>query len=156
LTIDRWWGTDPTTGKKSVKKANFGKGVRWQVAHYAEQPNGTRKLVSKNFERAADAEEYRTRTAHELREGSYRPREVTKKTYADAAAAWFSSKKKPTGSSLLRYRNALDIWVLPAWEQRTLSTIQTRATRYDPDPRAPRIGTFAMWQKRRTINSLTT
>jgi integrase len=121
--VDRWWGVDPATGKKTIKKANFGQGVRWQVAHYAEQQNGTRKLVSRNFERAVDAEEYRTRTAHELREGSYRPREITKKTFADAAAAWFSSKKKPTGSSLLRYRDALDIWVLPAWGRRTLSTI---------------------------------
>lgn len=121
--VDRWWGTDPETGKKSVKKANFGKGVRWQVTHYAEQTDGTRKLVSKNFERLADAEEFRTRTAHELREGSYRPKEIAKKTFADAAAAWFSSKKKPTGSSLLRYRDALDIWILPAWGRRTLATI---------------------------------
>lgn len=121
--VDRWLGVDPATGKKTVKKAAHGTGVRWQVTHYAEQPNGTRKLVSKNFERLADAEEFRTRTAHELREGSYRPKEITKKTFADAAAAWFSSKKKPTGSSLLRYRDALDIWVLPAWGRRTLSTI---------------------------------
>lgn len=121
--VDRWMGIDSRTAKKIVKKANYGKGVRWQVAHYAERPDGTRKLGSKNFERAADAEEYRTRTAHELREGSYRPREITKKTYANAAAAWFSSKKKPTGSSLLRYRDALDIWVLPTWGRRTLSTI---------------------------------
>jgi integrase len=38
--------------------------------------------------------------------------------------AWFSSKKKPTGSSLLRYRDALDIWALPDRGRRTLSTIK--------------------------------
>lgn len=121
--VDRWWGVDPATGKKTVKKANSGQRVRWQVTHDAEQPNGTRKLVSKNFDRVVDAEEYRTRTAHELRELRYRRREITKKTHADAAAAWFSSTKKPTGSSLMRYRDALDIWVLPAWSRQTLSTV---------------------------------
>jgi hypothetical protein len=52
---DRWMGADPTTKKKSLKKANYGSGSRWQVSHYAEQTDGTRRLVSRNFERLVDA-----------------------------------------------------------------------------------------------------
>ena len=121
---DRWWGVDPVTKKKSVKKANFGSGARWQVSHYAEQSDGTRKLVAKNFERLIDAEAFRTKTEHELREGSYRSPEFAKKTFGDAAAAWLDGKKKPNGASLFRYRDALDIWALPTWSHRTLISIR--------------------------------
>jgi hypothetical protein len=62
--VDRWLATDPNTGKKTVKKASYGTGVRWQVTHYAESTDGSRKLVAKNFERLVDAEEYRTHTSH--------------------------------------------------------------------------------------------
>lgn len=121
---DRWWALDPDTGKKTVKKANNGSGSRWQVSHYAEQADGTRKLVSKNFERMMDAEAFRTKTEHQLREGSYRLSDRTKRTFADAAFAWLDGKKKPTGASLLRYRDALELWSLPRWGNRTLSSIQ--------------------------------
>jgi integrase len=123
---DRWWGVDPSTNKKTRKKANHGVGSRWQVSHYTETQEGTKRLVSKNFERQADAEAYRTKTEHELREGIYRPVSLQKKSFGEAAAAWLESKKKPTGSSLRRYRNSLDIWVLPRWGARTISSI-TRA-----------------------------
>lgn len=69
---DRWWAIDAATGKKTIRKANNGSGSRWQVSHYAEQVDGTKKLVSKNFERLGDAEAFRTKTEHQLREGSYR------------------------------------------------------------------------------------
>ena len=121
---DRWMGVDPATKKKTVKKANFGSGSRWQVSHYAEQSDGTKKLVARNFERLVDAEAFRTKTEHELREGSYRSPEFAKKTFGDAAAAWLDGKKKPNGASLFRYRDALDIWALPTWSHRTLISIR--------------------------------
>jgi integrase len=121
---DRWWTVDPETGRKTIKKANNGKGSRWQVSHYAEQEDGTRRLVSKNFERLSDAEAFRTKTEHQLREGSYRLSDRTKRTFADAAAAWLEGKKRPTGASLLRYRDALELWSVPRWGNRTLSSIQ--------------------------------
>jgi hypothetical protein len=65
---ERWIGVDPAT-KKTLKKANFGSGSRWQLSHYAEQSDGTKKLVARNFERLVDAEAFRTKTEHELREG---------------------------------------------------------------------------------------
>ena len=58
---DRWMGADLTTGKKTVKKARDGVGSRWQVSQYAEQPDGTKRLVSRNFERLTDAEAFRPR-----------------------------------------------------------------------------------------------
>jgi len=121
---DRWWAVDPSTGKKTIKKANNGHGSRWQVSHYAEQHDGTRKLVSKNFERLGEAEAFRTKTEHQLREGSYRLPDQTRKTFADAAAAWLEGKKRPSGASLLRYRDALELWALPRWSNRSLSSIQ--------------------------------
>ena len=84
---DRWMGADPDTGKKTVKKARYRIGSRWQVSQYAEQVDGTRRLVSRNFERLTDAEAFRTKTEHQVREGTYRPIELEKKTFADAAAA---------------------------------------------------------------------
>jgi len=121
---DRWMGADPETGKKTVKKARYGVGSRWQVSQYAEQPDGTRRLVSRNFERLTDAEAYRTKTEHQVREGSYRPIELEKKTFADASAAWLAGKKKPSGASLFRYRDALDLWSLPKWSRRTLASMR--------------------------------
>lgn len=121
---DRWMGVDPATKKKTVKKANFGIGSRWQVSHYAEQSDGTKKLVTRNFERLVDAEAFRAKSEDELREGSYRSPEFAKKTFDDAAAAWLDGKKKPNGASLFRYRDALDIWALPTWSHRTLISIR--------------------------------
>lgn len=120
---DRWMGADPVTGKKTVKKARYGVGSRWQVSQYAEQTDGSRKLTSRNFERLSDAEAYRTKTEHQVREGSYRPLGLERKTFADAASAWMSGKKKPSGASLFRYRDALELWSLPKWSRRTLASI---------------------------------
>ena len=121
---DRWMGTDPTTKKKSVRKSNYGSGSRWQVSHYAEQTDGARRLVSRNFERLVDAEAFRTKTENQLREGIYRPVDVTKKTFRDAATAWLDGRKKPSGASLFRYRDALELWCLPRWGNRTLASLE--------------------------------
>jgi len=121
---DRWWGEDPTTHKKTRKKSDFGAGSRWQVSYYEEKNDGTRAIVSRKFAKLADAEAFRTRTEHQLREGSYLSQESLNRTLLDAANAWLASKKKPSGASLHKYRNGLEIWVLPAWGRRKLSTIQ--------------------------------
>lgn len=120
---DRWWAIDPATNKKSVRKSDYGNGARWQVSHYAEQMDGTKKLISKKFARLADAEAFRTKTEHQLREGSYRLAEGTKRDFGEAAAAWLEGKKRPTGASLLRYRDALDVWSLPRWANRSLASM---------------------------------
>jgi len=117
-------GADPETGKKTVKKARYGIDSRWQVSQYAEQPDGTKRLVSRNFERLTDAEAFRTKTEHQVREGSYRPIELEKKTFADASAAWLAAKKRPSGASLFCYRDALDLWSLPKWSRRILASIR--------------------------------
>jgi len=121
---DRWWGIDPDTHKKSIKKARYGKGSRWQVSQYVEGPGLTRRIASKDFQRLADAEAFRTKTEHDIRSGVYIGPEIASKTFSDAADAWMAGKKKPTGSSLRRYRDALDIWVLPTWSHRQLSNIR--------------------------------
>jgi integrase len=121
---DRWWGADPATNKKTIKKSRFGIGSRWQVSHYAPGLNSTKSIVSKDFDRLADAEAFRTKTEHEMRAGIYIQPEIVALTFLDAAAAWLAGKKKPSGASLHRYTNALDIWVLPTWAGRTLSTIR--------------------------------
>jgi hypothetical protein len=120
---DRWMGSDKVTGRRSVRKSLYGQGARWQVSFYAEQPDGSRALRSKNFETKSDAEAFRTLTEHELRAGIYRPPEALTRRFDAAAQTWWKSKRRPTGASLHRYRDALDIWVLPMWGQRTLAGI---------------------------------
>lgn len=121
---DRWWGLDPSTNKKTVKKARFGTGSRWQVSQYVLGPDSTRRIVSRDFDRLVDAQAFRTKTEHEVRAGIYQGPENDSKTFSDAANAWLIGKKKPSGASLHRYRNALDVWVLPHWSGRRLSSIR--------------------------------
>jgi hypothetical protein len=121
---DRWWGIDPATNKKTIKKARFGTGSRWQASQYVPGPNATKSIASKDFERLIDAEAFRTKTEHEVRAGLYVEPEIATRTLGDAAEAWMAGKKKPSGASLHRYKNALDIWVLPMWSRRTLATIR--------------------------------
>jgi integrase len=116
-------GSDKVTGRRSVRKSLYGQGARWQVSFCAEQPDGSRALRSKNFETKSDAEAFRTLTEHELRAGIYRPPEALTRRFDAAAQTWWKSKRRPTGASLHRYRDALDIWVLPMWGQRTLAGI---------------------------------
>lgn len=121
---DRWWGVDPATNKKTIKKSRFGKGSRWQVSQYVSGSKASRSIASKDFERLVDAEAFRTKTEHEMRAGIYIEPDIADRTFSDAAAAWLEGKKKPSGASLHRYKSALDIWVLPMWAGRTLSTIR--------------------------------
>lgn len=120
---DRWMSVDRTTGKRSVRKAAYGKGVRWQVSFYAEQADGSRAIRSRNFERKSDADAFRTRTEHESRTGVYLVPEDLTRRFDIAAQAWWETKRRPTGASLHRYRDALDIWVLPKWASRSLAAI---------------------------------
>lgn len=119
---DRWMSADKLSGERA-RKSTYGQGARWQVSFYAERPDGTRAIRSRNFERKTDAEAFRTRTEHELRAGIYITPETLTRRFDAAAQAWWDSKRRPTGASLHRYRDALDIWVLPTWEQRTLASI---------------------------------
>jgi hypothetical protein len=110
------------SNKKTVKKARFGVGSRWQVNYYEETAEGGRKLISRGFKRLADAQALRTKTEHELREEIYRPLDLTKKTFADAATVWLESRRRPTGASLLGYRDALTVWSILKWGRRSLLT----------------------------------
>lgn len=65
----------------------------------------------------------KAKTENDLREGVYRDPRLASKTFEDAAIAWLEGKKKPTGASMKRYRDALDVWALPKWSQRRLATI---------------------------------
>jgi integrase len=120
---DRWMAVDKTTGKRSVRKADYGRGSRWQVSFYEEQGDGSRNLRSRKFDKRSDAEAFRTRTEHELRSGIYEAPQDLVQRFDDAAQAWWESKRRPTGASLHRYRAALDIWILPTWSTRTLASI---------------------------------
>jgi integrase len=115
------WVNDRWTKKDGTPSDLHGKGTRWQTKWIDP---ATVKEVSKSFAKKTDALEYRTYMENSLREGVYRAPELANKNFADAAEAWMSGKKKPTGSSMKRYRDALDLWVLPQWGSRKLSTIE--------------------------------
>jgi hypothetical protein len=57
--------------KNTRKKTDRGAGSRWQLSHYEGRTDGTRVIVSRKFERLVDAETFRTKTGHQLREGNY-------------------------------------------------------------------------------------
>ncbi|TFC81164.1 site-specific integrase [Cryobacterium cheniae] len=114
---DRWNTVDGT------KNAAWGKGSRWRAV-WIDPTKAGKGETSKSFAKKADAEAYRAKMEDSLRAGTYRAPELANKNFAAAADAWFSGKKKPTGSSLKRYRDALDVWVLPKWGTRKLSTIE--------------------------------
>lgn len=115
------WIDDRWTKADGSKTANWGKGLRWRTV-WTDPTTG--KERSKSHKKKPDAEAYRTKMEDSLREGVYRAPELANKTFAEAAEAWLLGKKTPTGSSLKRYRDALDIWVLPQWGTRKLSAIQ--------------------------------
>jgi integrase len=109
--------------KTKTKKKNYGSGSRWQVTHYVERPDGTRAMRSKKFPTKSLADEFRARTEHDLRAGSYISPDLANTTFRDVAETWFSGRRKPAGSSLSKYRDALDVWVLPQWGNRKVASI---------------------------------
>jgi integrase len=117
------WIDDRWTKSDSTKNAAWGKGSRWRTV-WMDPTKPGKGETSKSFAKKADAEAYRTMMENSLRSQTYRAPELANKIFADAAEAWISGKKKPTGSSLKRYRDALDVWVLPQWGTRKLSTIE--------------------------------
>lgn len=96
-------------------------GLRWRVVWI--DPD-TRKERSRAFKKKIDAEAFRTKTEDAMRVGSYRSPELENKIFSDAAEAWMSGKKRPIGASMKRYRDALDVWVLPQWGTRKLASIE--------------------------------
>lgn len=121
----RVWINDLWVNSRTKDKtAQYGRGSRWQVAYYAESSDGARRLVSKKFRTKPMADEFRTKTDNDLREGLYQDPQLANKTVAQATDAWWDGKKRPSGASMKRYRDALDIWVLPMWATRRLHTIQ--------------------------------
>ena len=107
--------------RKGERKPSYGTGLRWSVVHIDPETNKER---AKKFGKKPDAEAYRARLEHSLREGSYIAPEVAALTVADAVEAWFSSKKKPGEASLAKYRNAIDNYVLPRWRGTRLSALK--------------------------------
>ena len=96
---DRWMSVDKTTGRRTVRKAAYGKGVRWQVSFYGEKQSGVLAIRSRNFEKKSDAVVFRTRTKHELRSCVYvAPEDLTRK-FESLARAWLESKRRPTEAS---------------------------------------------------------
>lgn len=123
---DRWMKRDPADPGKKVKSAAHGKGDRWRVVW--TNPN-TKRETSKSFSKKTDADAFRTKTEDSLRGGIYVTAEVAALTVGDAVAAWLASKKRPKGSSMARYREAMENYVLPRWK----GTLLTAVKRQDID-----------------------
>lgn len=112
---DRWFRTDKT------KKSAHGQGDRWRVVWL--DPD-TRKERSRSFKKKTDADAFRTKTEDALRSGTYVSAEVAALTVGDAVEAWLNSKKKPKGSSMARYREAMENYVLPRWQKTLLTAVK--------------------------------
>lgn len=107
--VDQWKGARTGTGK------------RWRVVHLNPE---TRREVSKSFDRRPDAEAYRSKIEHSLRDDSYVSAETAALTVADAVAAWIGSKKEPGAASMAKYRNSISNYVLPRWGHVRLSAVK--------------------------------
>ncbi|MFJ4160247.1 tyrosine-type recombinase/integrase [Microbacterium testaceum] len=123
---DRWMKRDPADASKKVKSAAYGKGDRWRVVW--TDPD-TKKETSKSFSKRADADAYRAKTEDSLRGGVYVTAQVAALTVGDAVTAWLASKKRPKGSSMARYKEAMENYVLPRWQ----GTLLTAVKRQDID-----------------------
>jgi integrase len=113
--VSKAWIVDRWKGERT------GEGRRWRVVHI--DPD-TKRERSKSFDRKPDAEAFKTKTEHSLRDDSYQSPEVVALTVGDAVQAWLGSKQQPGAASMAKYRGSVENYVLPRWRTTRLSAVK--------------------------------
>ena len=99
------------------------KGKRYRVVWISPV---TRKEASRSFALKRDADEFRTHTENSMRSRPYLDPASARKSFADIAESWMSSRKKIRDSTRHRDERDLTTWVLPKWGRREIGSV-TRA-----------------------------
>ncbi len=120
---DLWYRDDADNPKRKIPTARHKKGSQWKVEWYEPQPDGTQMRRSRSFRKKSDAEGFKAKTEHSLREGSYQSADDAARTVGDAIEAWMVSKKAPKASSIGTYRDRIDNYVMPRWQHVRLSAV---------------------------------
>jgi integrase len=94
--------------KAAGRKCRMG---RWRVRWF--DPGGAER--AKSFERKPDAERHRNEVETRLGDGSYRDPAAGKVKFEEVAESWIAAQAHLKRSSRNRYREVLDVYVLPQW-----------------------------------------
>lgn len=97
------------------------KGKRWRVAWNEATPNGP-KTRAKLFASKQDAEAFKAELEDDIRMGRYIDPSARERPFAEVAEEWLTSKKVKE-STWLRYRDALDDYILPQWGSMSIGAI---------------------------------
>lgn len=123
---DRWTRTavDPRTkASRDTRTSAHGKGSRWRVDWYEQQPDGSKKLRAKSFRTKPLAEEFLTKVEHDIRSGTYRPLGEGKRTLGAVAALWLDGKRRARGVTRRAYEQDIRLWINPQWQGVAISGI---------------------------------
>ncbi|MBD0735293.1 tyrosine-type recombinase/integrase [Streptomyces sp. CBMA29] len=93
---------------------------RYRVRWYG--PDGKPKM--KTVQRKVDAEAERTRIESRLGDGSYRDPSAGRARLAEVAESWLAAQAHLKRSTHNRYRNVLDVHVLPRWGSTPLNSVR--------------------------------
>jgi len=123
--VDRWVraAVDADGAPQDPKTKDHGKGSRWRVDWYEQQPNGTRRLKARSFRTKVLAEEFRTKVEHDIRSGTYRPLHEGKRTLGDVVDLWLASNRDTKPSTRHAYENDIRVWIKPQWQGRAISSV---------------------------------
>ena len=124
---DRWTRSpvDRHGNPQDPKTKDHGKGSRWRVDWYEQQPDGTRKLRGKSFRTKPLAEAYLAKVEHDIRSGAYRSDRDESRTVGATARDWLKSRQKAKPSTIAAYSHDLRVWIEPAWDGRRLVDVKT-------------------------------
>lgn len=123
----RAWIDDRWKGKDGKPTARHGKGSRWQVFWWAEEPGPggtlTRRRRTKAFTRKVDAQNYAEKVGTTSRDGTYRDPDAGQITFGAMWDTWLAGRVDLKGATLARYRRDARTYVLPQWGHRRVGTI---------------------------------
>lgn len=111
---DLWYRKDRT------RKARHGRGKRW-VAHWTE-PDGTRSAAAFRTKDAAQA--HLTRMDHEVRSGTYVPREQADRTLGECWPRYVAARRGMNPETWRNYAQKWEQHIAPAWAHVRVRTIK--------------------------------
>lgn len=107
------------------KTSAFGQGARWVVYWHGDKGKGKSR---RNFQTREAAEEFAASMEDDIRSGRYIDPAGLDRTFDEVASLWESSLSGTIkGSTELRYKRELRVWVLPRWRGVPLGRITTGA-----------------------------
>lgn len=123
----RAWIDDRWKGKDGQPTPRNGKGSRWQVVWWAEEPGPggtiTRRRRTKAFARKIDAQNFTEQIGTSSRDGTYRDPSAGHVTFGEVQTEWLAAQTDLKGSTRARYTRDLRGYVLPQWGHRRIGMI---------------------------------